>query len=103
MRVWCDQDQPFPNKKGKASDNVVGQIQRYMGFVKDMLAEDDQKVKGIIIALEDDVKIRRALSVAQNIEFFRLFRRKDLAVNLENPRVVVDSQNDITCHCRSSL
>ena len=58
-------------KKGKASDNVVGQIQRYMGFVKDMLAEDDQKVKGIIIALEDDVKIRRALSVAQNIEFFR--------------------------------
>jgi len=58
-------------KKGRASDNVVGQIQRYMGFVKDMLAEDDQKVKGIIIALEDDVKIRRALSVAQNIEFFR--------------------------------
>ena len=51
--------------------SIVGQIQRYMGFVKDMLAEDDQKVKGIIIALEDDVKIRRALSVAQNIEFFR--------------------------------
>jgi restriction system protein len=58
-------------KKGKASDNVVGQIQRYMGFVKDMLAEDGQNVRGIIIALEDDVRIRRALSVAQNIEFFR--------------------------------
>ena len=58
-------------KKGKASDNVVGQIQRYMGFVKDMLAEEGQNVRGIIIALEDDVRIRRALSVAQNIEFFR--------------------------------
>jgi restriction system protein len=58
-------------KKGKASDNVVGQIQRYMGFVKDMLAEEGQNVRGVIIALEDDVRIRRALSVAQNIEFFR--------------------------------
>ena len=42
-----------------------------MGFVKDMLAEEEQNVRGIIIALEDDVRIRRALSVAQNIEFFR--------------------------------
>ena len=58
-------------KKGKASDNVVGQIQRYMGFVKDVLTEDGQSVRGIIIALEDDLKIRRALSVAQNIEFYR--------------------------------
>lgn len=58
-------------KKGKASDNVVGQIQRYMGFVKDVLAEEGQSVRGIIIALEDDLKIRRALSVAQNIEFYR--------------------------------
>lgn len=58
-------------KKGKASDNVVGQIQRYMGFVKDVLIEEDQSVRGIIIALEDDLRIRRALSVAQNIEFYR--------------------------------
>lgn len=58
-------------KKGRASDNVVGQIQRYMGFVLDELAEDDQKVKGIIIALDDDQRIKRALSVTQNIEFYR--------------------------------
>ena len=58
-------------KKGRASDLVVGQIQRYMGFVKEELAEDDQAVKGVIIALEDDLKIKRALSVAVNIEFFR--------------------------------
>jgi restriction system protein len=58
-------------KKGRASDNVVGQIQRYMGYVKEELAESNQEVKGIIIALEDDIRIKRALSVTTNIEFFR--------------------------------
>jgi restriction system protein len=58
-------------KKGRASDVVVGQILRYMGFVKGELAEDGQTVQGVIIALEDDVRIRRALSVASNIEFYR--------------------------------
>jgi restriction system protein len=58
-------------KKGRASDAVVGQIQRYMGYVKEELAEEGQTVKGIIIALEDDLKIKRALSVTNNIEFYR--------------------------------
>jgi restriction system protein len=58
-------------KRGRASDVVVGQIQRYMGYVMDELAEDHQRVKGVIIALEDDLRIRRALRVTNNIEFFR--------------------------------
>ena len=58
-------------KKGRASDNVVGQIQRYMGYVKEELAEENQQVKGAIIALEDDIKIKRALAVTNNIEFYR--------------------------------
>jgi len=58
-------------KKGRASDAVVGQIQRYMGYVLDELAEKGQKVCGVIIALEDDQRIRRALRVTQNIEFYR--------------------------------
>ena len=58
-------------KKGRVSDNVVGQIQRYMGYVLEELAEENQKVKGIIIALEDDLRIKRALSVTNNIEFYR--------------------------------
>jgi len=58
-------------KKGRVSDSVVGQIQRYMGYVKEELAEEYQTVKGVIIALEDDVRIRRALSVTTNIEFYR--------------------------------
>jgi restriction system protein len=58
-------------KKGRASDSVVGQIQRYMGYVLEELAEDNQIVKGVILALEDDIRIRRALAVAPNIEFYR--------------------------------
>jgi len=58
-------------KRGRVSDNVVGQIQRYMGFVKEELAEPNQIVKGVIIGLEDDLRIRRALSVTNNIEYYR--------------------------------
>ena len=58
-------------KKGRVSDNVVGQIQRYMGYVKEDLAEPHQEVKGVIIGSEDDLKIRRALSVTTNIEFYK--------------------------------
>jgi restriction system protein len=57
-------------KKGRVSDVVVGQIQRYMGYVQEELAENNQKVKGVIIAFEDDIKIHRALSVAPNIDFY---------------------------------
>jgi restriction system protein len=58
-------------KRGKASDSVVGQIQRYMGYVLEELAEENQTVKGAIIALDDDLRIRRALSVAPGIDFYR--------------------------------
>lgn len=58
-------------KKGRASDAVVGQILRYMGYVKDVLAEEEQTVSGAIIALEDDQRIRRALSIVPSIAFYR--------------------------------
>jgi len=58
-------------KKGRVSDVVVGQIQRYMGYVLEELAEKSQKVKGVIIGLEDDIRIKRALAVTTNIEFYR--------------------------------
>jgi len=57
-------------KKGRASDNVVGQLQRYMGYVLEELAEEGQTVKGVIIALDDDVRIKRALAVTNNIDFY---------------------------------
>lgn len=58
-------------KKGRVSDNVVGQIQRYMGYVLEELAEEGQKVRGVIIGLEDDIRLRRALAVNPAIEFYK--------------------------------
>jgi restriction system protein len=58
-------------KKGRASDVVVGQVLRYMGYVAQELAEQDQSVRGVIIALDDDQRIRRALAVSPNIAFYR--------------------------------
>ena len=58
-------------KKGRASDSVVGQIQRYMGYVVEEVAEEDQDVRGCIIALEDDLRIRRALKINPSISFYR--------------------------------
>ena len=58
-------------KKGRASDAVVVQTLRYMGFVQEELAEDNQAVCGAIIALEDDSKLRQALKMVPNITFYR--------------------------------
>lgn len=57
-------------KRGKATDQVVGQIQRYMGYVKKEVADDGQKVRGLIIALADDPKLQYALEVAPDISFY---------------------------------
>jgi restriction system protein len=58
-------------KKGRASDVVVGQVLRYMGYVQEELAEKGQSVRGVIIALEDDQRIRRALALVPSIVFYR--------------------------------
>lgn len=58
-------------KRGRASDVVVGQILRYMGYVKEQIAEPHQSVEGAIIALDDDQKLRWALAVVPNISFYR--------------------------------
>lgn len=58
-------------KKGRASDSVVGQVLRYMGYVQEELAEAGQTVEGVIIALDDDQRIRRALAIVPSITFYR--------------------------------
>ncbi len=58
-------------KKGRASDAVVGQTLRYMSFVQEELAEGGQTVQGVIIAHENDQRIRRALAMTPNIAFYR--------------------------------
>ncbi len=58
-------------KRGRASDVVVGQILRYMGYIKEQVAEPGQSVEGAIIALENDQKLRWALAAVPNIRFYR--------------------------------
>lgn len=58
-------------KRGRATDVVVGQVLRYMGFIKEQVAEADQTVEGIIIALDDDQKLRWALLSVPSISLYR--------------------------------
>jgi restriction system protein len=71
-------------KKGRTSDRVLGQIQRYMGYVIDELAEPNQKVKGLIIGFDEDLALKRALRVAQNIGFYRYEVNFKLIKGFEN-------------------
>ncbi len=54
-------------KKGQASDKVVGQTLRYMGWVKENLATGNQKVKGIIICHEQDERLSYAVKMVPEI------------------------------------
>lgn len=58
-------------KKGRASDVVAGQIARYMGYVMSELASPNQKVRGLIVAREDDAKLRYSLKAIPNVDFYR--------------------------------
>jgi Endonuclease NucS C-terminal domain len=49
-------------KRGQSSDQTVGQLTRYMGWVKRRLAEPGDSVEGLIISHESDQGIRFALS-----------------------------------------
>lgn len=55
-------------KKNQTSDDTVGQLTRYMGWI--MRNKNDKNVKGIIIAAEFDKKLEYAISVVPNIEVF---------------------------------
>lgn len=54
-------------KVSKGHDRVIGQILRYMGWIKVNLAEDEQKVRGIIIAKDISNDLRLACSITQDI------------------------------------
>jgi restriction system protein len=58
-------------KRGRTSDVVVGQLLRYMGYVKEELAESGQAVEGVVIGLEDDQKLRWAIAPVPAVKFYR--------------------------------
>jgi hypothetical protein len=58
-------------KRDRASDEVVGQISRYMGWVAKNLCNESQTVRGSIVALQGDRKLEDALYLHENITFLR--------------------------------
>lgn len=68
--LCIDKDEKFvilEIKKEKGSDKTVGQITRYMGWVKENLA-NNRDVRGIIIVHEIDEKLEYSAAVLSSIE-----------------------------------
>lgn len=55
-------------KKGRPSDQVVGQTLRYMGWVKENLCTDGQAIRGLIICRDPDPRLAYALAMTKDIE-----------------------------------
>ncbi|MGO8839535.1 MAG: endonuclease NucS domain-containing protein [Limisphaerales bacterium] len=64
-------------KRGRSSDIVVGQISRYMGWVKRHIA-NGRVVKGLILTYEQDDKLRYAVAANPNIELKRFKLRLEI-------------------------
>ena len=67
-------------KRGQASDATVGQILRYMGWVREHLCIEPQGVQGIVICQEADDRLEYALSMMPNVglKFYQIeFRLMD--------------------------
>jgi len=58
-------------KRGQTSDDTVGQILRYLGWVKKHLAEPGEQVEGLIIGLKDDLKLHYALETLSHVRFLK--------------------------------
>ena len=69
-------------KVSRGYDRVVGQILRYMAWIRQNHAEDDQKVRGIIIAREISEDLLLACSELDKIELFEY----NLSVTLNNKK-----------------
>ncbi|MCG5529080.1 MULTISPECIES: endonuclease NucS domain-containing protein [Halorhodospira] len=55
-------------KKGRPSDQVVGQIMRYMGWVKKNLAQEGQMIRGLVICREEDQRLSYALEMVDHVD-----------------------------------
>ena len=55
-------------KRNQTSDDTVGQLARYMGWIKEH--KKDKDVKGVIIAGQYDKKLDYAREMIPNIEVF---------------------------------
>lgn len=55
-------------KRNQTNDDTVGQVLRYMGWLKAEKAEPDEKVQGLIIAREPNQKLLYALRATKDLD-----------------------------------
>lgn len=55
-------------KRGRPSDKVVGQVARYIGYVRTHLAKPGQPVEGLIIAHDADDPLRYAVAAFPGLQ-----------------------------------
>ena len=67
-------------KVSKGYDRVVGQLLRYVNWIKKNLAESDEKVRGVIIARNISTDLQLACSGLQNVSLMEY----ELAVKLKS-------------------
>ena len=70
-------------KRDMASDVVVGQTLRYMGYIEKHLATNED-VRGCIIATDADEGLKNALSVVNKIDFY------EYKINFEMSKVSLE-------------
>jgi hypothetical protein len=59
----------FELKRARSPDHAVGQLTRYMGWIKETIGKG-QQVRGVIVAREIGAKLRYAVSVIPNTKLF---------------------------------
>jgi hypothetical protein len=67
--------------KRHSTDKTIGQILRYMGWTKEELCKDGQKVNGLIVAERKDTHLEFALKIIPEVNF----RKLGLEITLGNP------------------
>lgn len=71
----------FELKKGRKNDEVIGQVLRYVGWVRQNLATKGEPVRGVIIVGAKDPKLEYALSEISDKVSVKLYR---ILFNLDN-------------------
>ncbi|HQH70945.1 MAG TPA: endonuclease NucS [bacterium] len=71
-------------KRDQTSDQTLGQLLRYIGWVKLHLAEENDEVYGLIVCHEAEATLEYALSVMPNVEL-RLY---EVEFHLKKPKSV---------------
>ncbi len=58
-------------KRGQTSDSTIGQVLRYIGWVRENIANADQEVDGVIVCREMDEPLRLAVRGQPNISVLK--------------------------------